>query len=98
MEPMRVELKIKNAAYFSLLDVFNERLIHIYDISWQIALPYHERAELLKKEFKEDLKNEIYLTAKSYQRNARWCMLITMLSNAYYFIRMALTRSIVFLK
>lgn len=57
MEPTRVELQIKNAEYFSLLDDFNERLSNISDIDWRLSLPYHERAELLRKEFREELKN-----------------------------------------
>ena len=56
MEPIRVELQIKNAAYFSLLDDFNERLSNSSDIDWRLSLPYHERAELLRKEFREELK------------------------------------------
>ena len=56
MEPIRVELQVKNAAYFSLIDDFSERLINIHHIDWRLALPYHERAELLKREFKEELK------------------------------------------
>lgn len=56
MEPIRVELQAKNAAYFSLLDDFNERLSNISDNDWRLALPYHERAEMLKKEFREELK------------------------------------------
>ena len=56
MEPIRVELQVKNAAYFSLIDDFNERLSNIHHIDWQLALPYHERAKLLRKEFREELK------------------------------------------
>ena len=57
MEPTRVELQIKNAEYFSLLDDFNERLSNISDIDWRLSLSYHEREELLRKEFREELKN-----------------------------------------
>lgn len=57
MEPTRVELQIKNAEYFSLLDDFNERLSNISDIDWRLSLSYRERAELLRKEFREELKN-----------------------------------------
>lgn len=56
MEPTRVELQIKNAAYFSLLDDFNERLKNISDFDWRLSLSYRERAELLRREFKEELK------------------------------------------
>ena len=55
MEPTRVELQIKNEEYFSLLDEFNERLSNISDIDCRLS--YHERAELLRKEFREELKN-----------------------------------------
>lgn len=57
MESIRVELQIKNAAYFALLDDFNERLKDISDIEWRLSLSYHEREELLRKEFREELKN-----------------------------------------
>lgn len=56
MDPIRVELQVKNAAYFSLLDDFNERLINISDNDWRLSLPYHERAEMFRKEFREELK------------------------------------------
>lgn len=56
MEPIRVELQVKNAAYFSLIDDFRERLSNIHHIDWRLSLPYHERAELLRREFKEELK------------------------------------------
>ena len=56
MEPIKVEIQIKNAAYFSLLDDFNERLSNISDNDWRLSLPYHERAESLRKEFREELK------------------------------------------
>lgn len=57
MEPTRVELQIKNAEYFSLLDDFNKRLSNISDIDWRLSLSYREREELLRKEFREELKN-----------------------------------------
>ena len=57
MEPTRVELQIKNAEYFSLLDDFNKKLSNISDIDWRLSLSYHEREELLIKEFREELKN-----------------------------------------
>lgn len=56
MESIRVELQIKNAAYFSLLDDFNERISNSSDIDWRLSLPYHERAESLRRQFKEELK------------------------------------------
>ena len=56
MEPIRVEIQIKNAAYFSLLDDFNERLKNISDFDWRLALSYRERSDLLRREFKEELK------------------------------------------
>ena len=57
MEPIRVELQVKNAAYLSLLDDFNERLKNnISDFDWRLSLSYQERAELLRKEFREELK------------------------------------------
>ena len=55
MEPTRVELQIKNAAYFALLDDFNERLKDISDFDW---IPYHERAESIRRQFKEELKKQ----------------------------------------
>lgn len=56
MDPIRVEIQIKNAAYFSLLDDFNERLSNISDNDWRLSLSYQERAEMLRKEFREELK------------------------------------------
>ena len=53
MEPIKVELQIKNAEYFSLLDDFNERLKDISDFDW---IPYPERAESFRRQFKEELK------------------------------------------
>ena len=55
MESIRVELQIKNAAYFALLDDFNKRLKDISDFDW---IPYHERDELLRRQFKEELKKQ----------------------------------------
>ena len=53
MESIKVELQIKNLAYFTLLDDFNERVKGISDFDW---IPYHERAESLRRQFKEELK------------------------------------------
>lgn len=56
MEPIKVEIQIKNAAYLSLLDDFNEKLSNVSDIDWRLSLSYHERAEILRKDFREELK------------------------------------------
>ena len=53
MESIKVELQIKNLAYFAVLDDFNERVKGISDFDW---IPYHERAESLRRQFKEELK------------------------------------------
>ena len=56
MEPIKVEIQIKNAAYLSLLDDFNEKLSNVSDIDWRLSLSYHKRAEILRKDFREELK------------------------------------------
>lgn len=57
MEPIRVEIQIKNAAYFSLLDDFTERLKNISDFNWRLSLlSYREQDDLIRREFKEELK------------------------------------------
>lgn len=53
MESIKVELQIKNAAYFALLDDFSK---NISDFDCHLSLSYHERDEMLRRAFKEELK------------------------------------------
>lgn len=55
MEKIRVYLLVRNKAYFTLLDDFNERSLNISDITW---LPYKERIEAERKQFYRELEEK----------------------------------------
>lgn len=60
MEPIRVELQIKNAKYFSLLDEYNERFRQAYNERYRqdVELDIHYHTTLqnsLKAQFEQEL-------------------------------------------
>lgn len=55
MEKIRVYLQTRNAAYFTLLDDFNNRMVNSSDFTW---LSYNERVEALRKKFYRELEEK----------------------------------------
>lgn len=55
MEKIRVYLQTRNAAYFTLLDDFNNRMDNSSDF---IRLSYNERVEALRKQFYRELEEK----------------------------------------
>ena len=55
MEKIRVYLQTRNAAYFTLLDDFNNRMVNSSDFTW---LSYNERVEALRKQFYRELEEK----------------------------------------
>lgn len=55
MEKIRVYLQTRNAAYFTLLDDFNNRMDNSSDFIW---LSYNKRVEALRKQFYRELEEK----------------------------------------